>query len=117
LFILSILILNNVHFNLERLNMQMVLVENLALTFVGDARALVTGFGNILVKFAASVVDRATAPIDRIARACDVAGVLPGRRTESNLVQFRARRQPPAESQQAPSPRWLFPFRSLNHLT
>jgi len=97
--------------------MQMVLVENLALTFVGDARALVTGFGNILVKFAVSLAEKATSPIDRIARACDVAGVLPERRTKANLVQFRTRRQAPAGPRQASSRRCLFPFRSLNHLT
>ena len=49
--------------------MQMLLVENIALTLISDARALATGFVNILVRFV-------TAPIERIARASDVAGVL-----------------------------------------
>ena len=97
--------------------MQMVLVENLALTFVDDARALVTGFGNILVKFAVSLAEKVTSPIDRIARACDVAGVLPDRRTKANLVQFHARRRERASPRGTSSRRCLFPFHSLKHLT
>jgi hypothetical protein len=49
--------------------MQMLLVENIALTFISDAHALATGFVKVLVRFV-------TTPIERIARACDVAGVL-----------------------------------------
>lgn len=55
--------------------MQTLLVENIAVTFVRDARALATG----LVKILAGIV---TAPIERIARASDVAGVL-SRRSET----------------------------------
>jgi hypothetical protein len=73
--------------------MQMQLVENIALTFISDAHALATGLVKILVKFA-------TAPIERIARACDVAGVLSYRR-ESRRI-----------SRGCP-----FSFRNLRHLT
>jgi hypothetical protein len=44
-------------------------------TFVDDTIEFVRGFGR-------SIVERATAPIERIARACDVAGVLERRRTD-----------------------------------
>ena len=54
--------------------MQMLLVENIALTFISDARALATGLVKVLVRLA-------TAPIERIARASDVGGVLSYRST------------------------------------
>jgi hypothetical protein len=113
--------LNNVQFNPEELNMQMVLIENLALTFIGDAHALAAGFGKILVKLAMSPVARmaraVTAPIEQIARACDVAGVLSDRRTKASFTQFRSSRHTPPSSRRTSSRRCLFPFRSLNHLT
>ncbi len=52
--------------------MQTLIVENIALTFLDDARALATGLVRLLVK-------TVTAPIERIAKASDVAGVLPNR--------------------------------------
>jgi hypothetical protein len=113
LFISQISILNIVQSNLENTNMQMVLVENLALTFVGDARALVTGFGRILVKLVTAPIEAVSMRIERIARACDVAGVLPDRRAMANAPKFHSRQQTPASSR-----RWcLFPFHSMNHLT
>ena len=97
--------------------MQMLLVEKLALTFVGDAYALATGFGKILVKFVMSPVEKtATAPIERIARACDVAGVLSDRRAKANVTRFHSSRHAPTSRRTSPR-RCLFPFRSLNHLT
>jgi hypothetical protein len=109
--------LNNVQFNPKELNMQMVLVENLALTFIGDAHAMAAGFGKILVKLVKAPIEVVTAPIERMARACDVAGVLPDGRAKANLVQFRSRKHMQTSSRQS-SRRWcLFPFRSLNHLT
>lgn len=96
--------------------MQMLLVENLALTFAGDAHALATGFGKVLVKIVTSPATMTTARIERIANACDVAGVLADRRTKANIVAFRSRKHTPTSSQK--SPRWcLFPFHSMNHLT
>jgi hypothetical protein len=103
-------LLNNVQFNPEKLNMQMLLVEKLALTFVGDAYALATGFGQILFKIA-------TAPIERMARACDVAGVLSDRRRKASFTPFRSSRHVPTSSRRTSPRRCLFPFRSLNHLT
>jgi hypothetical protein len=108
--------LNNVQFNPKELNMQMVLVENLALTFIGDAHAMAAGFGKILVKLVRAPIKAVTAPIERMARACDVAGVLPDPRTKTSFTQFRSRKRPPI-SRPASSRRCLFPFRSLNHLT
>lgn len=101
--------------------MQMILVENLALTFVGDAHAIATGFGKILIHVVtvpiARIVRTVTAPIDRIAEACDVAGVLSDRHAAASLTKFHTRRHAPTSSQRT-SHRWcLFPFRSLNHLT
>ena len=85
--------------------MQMVVVEQLALTFVGDAHALAAGFGKILVKIVTAPVKRmvqaATAPVERIATACDVAGVY-------------AKRQ--AERRGCPLGR-MNPFKGLRHLT
>ncbi|MBC9877041.1 hypothetical protein G8O24_06745 [Bradyrhizobium sp. INPA01-394B] len=49
------------------------LAVDIASTFVEDAAALVTGLGRALLRFA-------MAPIDRIANACDIAGVLAERR-------------------------------------
>jgi hypothetical protein len=44
----------------------------IATSFVGDAVSLVNGFGRI-------VTHLVMAPVERIARACDVAGILEGR--------------------------------------
>jgi hypothetical protein len=72
--------------------MQMLLVENIALTFIDDAKALATGLVKVLFKFA-------TAPIERIARASDVAGVL----SERGATRHASR--------------CPFSFRGLRHLT
>jgi hypothetical protein len=45
------------------------LVIQIATTFVGDAVALVNGFGRIVTHIL-------VAPLERIAKACDVAGIL-----------------------------------------
>jgi len=52
--------------------MQTLAVE-LTTTFVDDALEFVKGLGRVIVHLA-------TAPVERIARACDVAGVLEQRR-------------------------------------
>jgi len=82
--------------------MQILLVEKMALTFAGDAHALITGLGGIVVKIF-------TAPIERIARACDVAGVLSDPRS---AIETRS-----GKDATKPSRRCLFSFRCLNHLT
>ena len=50
------------------------LVSQLTTTFVDDAIELVKGFGRIIVHIA-------TAPIERMANACDVGGVLARRQS------------------------------------
>ena len=79
------------------------LVSQLTTTFVDDAIELVKGFGKAIVHIA-------TAPIDRIANACDVGGVLARR-------QSARRRRAMMEARHPRSPWKLSPFASLQHLT
>jgi hypothetical protein len=75
---------NIVQINSETCKMQTLAVD-IATTFVDDAAALLAGSGRALLRFAMG-------PIDRIANACDIAGVLTERR-----ATFRMRQgQPPA---------------------
>lgn len=85
------------------------LAVDIASTFVDDAAALVAGLGRAVLKFA-------MAPVDRIANACDIAGVLTERR-----ATFRMWRASRARSRHA-GRRFsllgrLSPFRHLAHLT
>lgn len=59
------------------------LTVDIASTFVDDATALVTGFGRGLLRFAMG-------PIDRIANACDIAGVLTERRATFRMWRATA---------------------------
>jgi hypothetical protein len=59
--------------NSAEANEMQTLIVQVATTFMSDAAALVNGFGRI----ATHIV---MAPIERIANACDVAGILPKRR-------------------------------------
>jgi hypothetical protein len=88
--------LNNVHFlaiHIEHcsitpreINMQ-TLVSEILTTFVGDAEALLAGFGR-------TVLRAVTAPVERIAAASDVAGVLAMRRAAKvRRVQARGSRR------------------------
>ena len=61
------------------------LVSQVASTFVGDAEALLIGFVRI-------VVQTVMAPVERIAKACDVAGVLATRHLAQRTETGRARR-------------------------
>ena len=74
--------------------MQTLSLKTTSLTFLDDAHALVTGLY-------AALAEIVTAPIERIARASDVAGVLPERRTRRRTFSFG----------------WPFSFRVLNHLS
>ena len=74
------------------------LVSQLTTTFVDDAIELVKGFGKVIVHIA-------TAPIERLAHACDVGGVL-ARRQAARATPYRPR-----------GLRRLSPFASLHHLT
>jgi hypothetical protein len=82
------------------------LVSQFTTSFVDDAIELVKGFGKLIVQ-------AVTAPIERIANACDVGGVLAERRLLARAA--RARRQArPAPSQRKSC---FSPFGSLKHLT
>jgi hypothetical protein len=83
------------------------LAAEIALTFVDDATALLTGGVRIVVRFLMS-------PIERLANACDVAGVLPSSRPvrpgqdsgQDNAAVRSDRRR-----------HRMFSFHLLNHLT
>jgi hypothetical protein len=82
---------------------------DIATTFVDDAAALVTGLGRTIWRFA-------MAPVDRIANACDIAGVLTERRATFRMWRAnraRARR----EGRRFSLLGRLSPFRHLAHLT
>jgi hypothetical protein len=89
-------------FNLEATQMQ-TFVSQLTTTFIDDAIGLVKGFGKVIVHIA-------TAPIERMANACDVGGVLARRQAARRLrATMKAHR---------PCGRWkLSPFATLHHLT
>lgn len=83
------------------------LAVDIASTFVDDAVALVTGFGRALLRFAMT-------PIDRIANACDIAGVLAERRATFRMWRVgRAR----SEGRRFSLLGRCSPFRHLSHLT
>ena len=77
------------------------LASQLTTSFIDDAIELVKGFGK-------SIVHIATAPIERIANACDVGGVLARRQA--------ARRREAMANSHRPF-RWWSPFASLHHLS
>jgi hypothetical protein len=83
------------------------LAAEIAFTFVDDATALMTGGVRMVVRFLMS-------PIERLAHACDVAGVLPSSRPA------RPGRDNTVDSAAAGSHRRrhrMFSFHLLNHLT
>ncbi|WP_298241526.1 hypothetical protein [uncultured Bradyrhizobium sp.] len=85
------------------------LAVDIATTFIDDAAALVTGFGKALLRIA-------MAPINRIANACDVAGVLAERRATFRM--WRASRDRARLEGRRFSVLGRFsPFRHLSHLT
>jgi hypothetical protein len=89
------------------------LAVDIATTFVGDAIALLTGFVR-------AVLRPMTGPIELIANACDIAGVLAERRATFRM--WRAKREHARREGRA-SPRRLgllgrcSPFRHLGNLT
>jgi hypothetical protein len=91
-------------FNPEATPMQ-TLVSQLTTSFADDAIELVKGFGKMIVHLA-------TAPIERIANACDVGGVLARRQSARRLRATRETHRP-----RRPWKRSLSPFASLHHLT
>jgi hypothetical protein len=119
--------LNNVHFSYihieqcsfsaETPKMQTLSFE-VAATFVDDAAALTGGAGRIITQIL-------TSPVERLASACDVAGVLPRRRAfrqalrqtfgaKTSRATFRATW---ATRRQRGWRNCLFPLRGLRDLT
>ncbi len=96
------------------------IISEIAFTFVDDAAALVTGFAGIVrdiaVESFTAVRKRVLAPVDRLARACDVGGVIAAREAEIRRSRYQA-----AHWQRRPAPRrWrdrLNIFRGLHDLT
>lgn len=83
------------------------LAVDIASTFVDDAAALATGLGRALLRFA-------MAPIDRIANACDIAGVLAERRATFRMWRASRARH---DGRRFGLLRRVSPFRHLAHLT
>jgi len=83
------------------------LAVNLATTFVDNAMRLRTGFGQ-------AVLHLATAPIRRIANACDVGTILTKRRAARRVnrkeLHMSSRHRPRLLGR-------ISPFRHLSHLT
>jgi len=82
------------------------LAYELTTTFADDVIELVKGFGRTLVHLA-------TAPIERIANACDVAGILEQRRAEQRAPRGRPQGGRRCDPRNCP----LSPFGSLSELT
>jgi len=80
------------------------LISRLTTTFIDDAIELVKGFGKIIARIA-------TAPIERIANACDVGGVLARRQSARQLRAMMQAQRP------RPWKRSLSPFAPLHYLT
>ena len=96
------------------------IISEIAFTFADDAAALVTGFTGIVrdmtVETFMAARKRVLAPVDRLARACDVGGVIAAR--EAAMTRSRCRS---ANWQRTLAPRrWrdrLNIFRGLHDLT
>lgn len=85
------------------------LAVDIAATFLDDAAAILSGFGRAVLRIV-------MAPIDRIANACDIAGVLAERRATFRMWRSsRARAR--HERRRFSLLGRLNPFRHLAHLT
>ena len=84
------------------------LAVDIASTFIDDTAALVSGFGRAVLRLA-------MAPIDRIANACDIAGVLAERRATFRM--WRTSRSRPRHGRRVSLLGRLNPLRHLAHLT
>jgi hypothetical protein len=83
------------------------LAVDIASTFIDDAAVLMTGLGRAVLKVV-------MAPIDRIANACDIAGVLTERRATFRMWRANRSRH---EGRRFSLLGRLSPFRHLAHLT
>jgi hypothetical protein len=92
------------------------LVSEMVINFADDAAALIKGCGRIIVQFL-------MAPIERIATACDVAGVLPERGSAPRLKRVKTKRAWSRANAGMPNssrsrrPWHLLSFRFLSDLT
>ncbi len=72
------------------------IISEIAFTFVDDAVALARGFAtvtrDVAVDMIVSARTRILAPVDRLARACDVGNVIPAR--EAAMTRFRVHGAP-----------------------
>jgi hypothetical protein len=92
----------------EPIKMQTLAVE-IATTFVDDAAALIGGCGRIIVQILMS-------PVERLANACDVAGVLANRRL-SRAARSAARQHVGPEPRRTQRRRRHWLLGSLGDLT
>jgi len=87
------------------------LAVDLATSFIDDAMSLATRFGRAVLRLA-------TAPINRIANACDVGGILTKRRMTRRMRRDQEQQKGHVRSRRRGS---LFghipPFGHLSHLT
>jgi hypothetical protein len=96
------------------------IISEIAFTFVDDAVALASGFVSVARDIAAEMLEsaraRLLAPVDRLARACDVGGVIAAREAATLRRRHRS-----ANWQPRPAPRrWrdrFNIFRGLQDLT
>jgi len=96
------------------------IISEIAFTFVDDAVALASGFASVARDIAAEMLSsaraRLLAPVDRLARICDVGGVLAAREAATLRRRHRA-----TSWQSRPAPRrWrdrFNIFRGLHDLT
>jgi hypothetical protein len=104
---------NIVQISPEVAKMQTLVLEIVS-TFADDAMALVTGAGRVALHIV-------TAPIERLAKACDVAGVLSQRAARQSQAAWNDRVAPSGGSSNSRRRRRWFrcrsPFHSLSDLT
>jgi hypothetical protein len=71
-------------------------ISKITFTFVDDAIALATGFGRavryLTIDLLVAARARMMAPVDRLARSCDVANVLPARHAAMTRLRYRGSR-------------------------
>ena len=84
------------------------LASEIAISFVDDAAALVTGAGRIIIQLL-------TSPIERLATTCDVAGALP--RAKPKRAASTASHERLAARPRRCLRKCLFPLASLSDLT
>jgi hypothetical protein len=111
--------LNIVQINPEEQTTQTIISE-IAFTFVDDGAALVTGLKGIVRDMAVETFTAARklilAPVDRLARACDVGGVIAAREAATMRSRYRSANWQPTAAPR----RWrdrLNIFRGLHDLT